>query len=174
MVYENPKAVNTNMPSWMTQNQNFTSALAFVILFLYASPIFLVAWSYWRSDQFSEGIFWFQWFLAFIKTGDSTLNLFHKILLPVLSALSIIALRGLKPVKVILLVAFILFSLCITIFVSVLFDMKGIQDALKGSYSNVDLPLAKAFFSRIQESLMMYLMILLGIKVSEKERRTPQ
>lgn len=157
-----------NVSSWIEENQTFAVVFAFVLLALYVAPVYIIGFVAWFTGGFQEGNFWFVWFAAFIKSGESTLNLFHKILLPILTGLSVVIFHGTKGRKVLTLVIFLLVSLAVTIFVAVLFDMDPIQTALKGLKPPLDLSLAKAFLSRIQESLMMYLMVLIGIKIVEK------
>ena len=160
-----------NVPSWIEENQTLTIIFAFALLVLYVAPVYIIGFVAWVTGGFQEGSFWFIWFAAFIKSGESTLNLFHKILLPILAGLSVVVFRGSKGKKVLALAIFLLISLAGTIFVGVLFDMDSIQTALRGLKPPLDVSLAKAFFSRIQESLMMYLMVLIGIKVVEKSSK---
>lgn len=159
---------NQNVPSWIEENQTLALIFGFVLLALYVAPVYIIGFVAWITSGFQEESFWFAWFAAFIKSGESTLNLFHKILLPILSGLSVVVFRGTKGRKILTLAIFLLFSLAVTIFVAVLFDMDKIQTALRGLKPSLDLSLAKAFLSRIQESLMMYLMLLIGIEIVER------
>ena len=43
--------------------------------------------------------------------------------------------------------------------------MTKTQDALSGLKDSINPELAKAFFTRVQETLLMYLMMLIGISV---------
>jgi hypothetical protein len=159
-----------NVPSWVEENQTLTIVFAFALLVLYVAPVYIIGFVSWATGGFQEGDFWFDWFAAFIQSGESTLNLFHKILLPILTGLSVVVFRGSKGKKILVLAIFLLISLAVAIFVGVLFDMDSIRIALRGLKPPLDVSLAKAFFSRIQESLMMYLMVLIGIKIVEKSK----
>jgi hypothetical protein len=151
--------------AWVEQNQGLAVSIAFLLTLLYVSPVFIISLVAWTSSGFQDAGFWFAWFAAFMKTSDSTLNQFHKILFPVITALSVIAFRG-KPNKLMLLLgAFILFSFTVTTFAAVIFDMKSTQLALSGLPDTIDMKLVKAFFTRVEETLLMYLMMLLGISV---------
>ncbi|OGP68902.1 MAG: hypothetical protein A2031_05930 [Deltaproteobacteria bacterium RBG_19FT_COMBO_43_11] len=161
---------NEKVPSWIEENQTLALIFAFVLLALYVAPVYIIGFVAWITSGFQEENFWFGWFAAFIKSGESTLNLFHKILLPILSGLSVVVFRGPKGRKILSLAVFLLFSLVVTIFVAVLFDMDKTQTALRGLNPPLDLSLVKAFLSRIQESLMMYLMLLIGIEIVERSK----
>ncbi|MDP2606156.1 MAG: hypothetical protein Q8S00_26740 [Deltaproteobacteria bacterium] len=162
-------SVGRHSPRWVKDNQTLGAAIGFFIISLYLAPVFIIAGVAWYTQGFQEENFWFVWFAAFIKSADSTLNLFHKLLLPIMSGLSVLAFRSSPTKGMLLLGAFILFGLTTTIFVSVVFEMDTTKIAITGLKESLDLNLAKAFFTRIQESLMMYLMLLLGIGVVNKK-----
>lgn len=157
----------TSSPSlaWADNNQSLAIGLGFVLIALYVAPIFLIALAAWRTDGFQEDNFLFSWFAAFMKSSDSTLNQFHKILLPIMTAISVIAFRGRPTKAMLLLFSFILLSFVTTVFVDVVFDMDSTLAAIRGLSSPIDTRLVKSFFIRIEESLMMYLMMLIGINV---------
>lgn len=149
---------------WVGSNQTLAIVLGFILIAFYVAPIYMIALAAWFTNGFKEGDLLYDWFGAFMKSADSTLNQFHKILLPVMTAISVIAFQGRPTILMILLFLFILFSLVTTIFVGVYFDMSDTLNALKGLHP-IDMNLVKSFFSRIEESLMMYLMLLIGINV---------
>lgn len=161
---------NQDVPTWIKERQSLALFFAFVLLSLYVAPVYIIGLVAWQTSGFQEGNFWFAWFAAFIKSGESTLNLFHKILLPILSGLSVVVFHGNTGRKVLALAIFLLFSLAVTIFVAVIFDMDSTQTALQGVKPQIDLSLTKAFLARIQESLMMYLMLLIGIEIVKKSK----
>ncbi|MBW8370674.1 MAG: hypothetical protein K0M66_06855 [Thiobacillus sp.] len=151
--------------AWIEQNQGVAVAFAFVLTTLYVTPILIIAAAAWTTDFFQQDSLLFAWFAAFMKSSESTLNEFHKVLFPVMSALSIIAFRG-RPTKAMLWLAFfILFLFAVTVAVAVIFDMSSTVTALSGLEEPLDTNLAKAFFTRVQETLLMYLMMLIGISV---------
>lgn len=159
--------VKSEPPSlgWVNNNQSLAIGLGFILITLYVAPIFLIAMAAWDTHGFQEDSFLFNWFAAFMKSADTTLNQFHKILLPIMTAISVIAFRG-RPTKAMLfLFSFILFSFVMTVFVEVVFDMESTLTAIKGLSSPIDIRLVKSFFARIEESLMMYLMMLIGINI---------
>lgn len=152
--------------TWVEQYQGIAIGLAFVLMFLYTAPIYMISLAAWKTDIFQEPTFLLSWFAAFMKSSDTTLNGFHKVLLPVISGLSVIVFRA-KPTKAMLALGlFILFSFVLTIAIAVVFDMESTQTALSGLGIPIKLELVKAFFTRIQETLLMYFMILIGISVT--------
>jgi hypothetical protein len=150
---------------WVDNNQSLAIGLGFVLIALYVAPIFLIGLAAWNTHGFQEDSFLFSWFAAFMKSADSTLNQFHKILLPIMTAISVIAFRGRPTKAMLLLFSFILFSFVTTVFVDVVFDMNSTLAAIKGLDSPIDARLVKSFFVRVEESLMMYLMMLIGINI---------
>lgn len=151
--------------AWVEQHQSLAIGMAFVLILFYVAPVFLIAFVAWQTGGFQEDSFWFGWFAAFMKSADSTLNQFHKILLPFMTTISVIAFRGRPTRGMLLLGGFILFAFVVAVFVDVVFSMKGTLTALKGLEDPIDIQLVKVFFTRIQESLMMYLMMLVGINI---------
>lgn len=146
-------------------NESLAIALGFILMAFYVAPIFLITISAWNTNGFQDESLTFSWFAAFMKSSDSTLNQFHKILLPVMTAISVIAFRE-RPSKTMLsLFGFVMLAFIMTVSVRVFFDMPNTLIALKNQVDPIDISLVKAFFSRIEESLMMYLMMLLGINV---------
>lgn len=166
---EEPKSDPKSDPAspslgWVESNQHLAIGVGFVLIAFYVAPIFLIALAAWNTHGFQEDSFLFSWFAAFMKSADSTLNQFHKILLPIMTAISVIAFRG-RPTKLMFfLFSFILFSFVATVFVGVFFDMDSTLTAIKG-LDPIDSRLMKSFFSRVEESLMMYLMLLIGINI---------
>jgi len=152
--------------AWIEQNQGVAVGFAFFLILFYMAPIFIVAVAMWITGIFQHDSLLLSWFAAFMKSSDSTLNQFHKVLFPVMSALSVIVFRS-KPTKEMLALGlFILFSFVVTVAIAVLFDMTSTQTALSGLPDPINVGLARAFFTRVQETLMMYLMMLIGIGVA--------
>jgi len=134
-----------------------------VLIAVYVSPLYMIGVAAIATGGFQDPNFLIQWFGAFMGSADSTLNQYHKVLFPIMTAISVIAFKSRPDWRFLLLGFFVLVSFGVAVAVSVAFDMKSIQDALSES---VNVQLSKPFFGRIQESLLMYLMMLLGIGVS--------
>lgn len=158
-------------PGWIESNQGIAIAVAFVLTSIYVSPIFVIGVAAWYTDGFQEPSFLLQWFSAFMHSANATLNEYHKVLFPIMSALSVVVFKGRPDWRFLLLAFFVFFSFGTTIVVSVVFDIQSIQDALSGYSQKMDIALTKSFFSRIQETLLMYLMMLLGIGVSNTAKK---
>lgn len=154
-----------------TNRQNMSITLTFILVLLYMIPLFIIIIGYFSSDGFQEGNKYISWFSAFLESADSTLNSFHKILLPLVASLSIIAFRKGTTITINVLIIFILLSFALSTYASVFLDM-DIAENLKALKNPVDLQLAKAFFIRIQETLLMYLMILIGIEITNNSEES--
>lgn len=172
---ERSKAANSRSSQplgWVEENQSIAIALAFVLILLYVLPVILVGIAAISTDGFQQPSSIFSWFVAFMASSESTLNEFHKVLLPIISALSVIVFRGAPDWRFLGLCIFILMAFVYTIFIGVFFDIQRVKDAIDTQV--VDLKLVKAFFTRLQETLLMYLMMLLGITVSNAGRTQGQ
>lgn len=153
-------------PNWIQEHQLAATLFAFLLILLYVSPIAMIAIAAWTTTMFQEGTFWLSWFAAFMKTSESTLSAFHKVLLPIISGLSVVVFQG-KPTRAVFFLGlFVLVCFVMTTFIGVLFDMSSTQIALKGLPDPINLALVGPFFTRVQETLLMYLMLLLGIGVA--------
>jgi hypothetical protein len=157
-------------PAWIDKNHLAAVATAFVLTAFYVAPIYMIAFVAWKTQMFQEDSLLFAWFAAFMKSSDSTLAEFHKVLFPMISALSIIVFRDRPTKSMFALAGFIFVSFVATVAVSVMFDMSFTTDALSGLTTPIDLALVHAFFSKIQETLLMYLMMLLGISVANSSK----
>jgi hypothetical protein len=155
---------------WIERNQAAAILVAFVLVVLYVSPLILVTISAIRTDGFEEPSWMFSWFAAFMKSADSTLGQVHKVLFPFLSTLSIIAFKDRLNWWVIGLGAFVLLMFMLTIGVGTMFEVPRIASAVANLGQSIDLSVVKAFFSKIQETLLTYLMLLLGVSVISEPR----
>lgn len=151
---------------WIESNQGVAVVVALVLISLYVFPIYMIGVAALYTQGFQEPNFLLNWFGAFMQSANSTLNEYHKVLFPIMSALSVVTFKSKPDWRFLFLSFFVLFSFATTIVVSVAFDMESIRTALSAESKVVDLQLSKLFFGRIQETLLMYLMMLLGIGVS--------
>jgi hypothetical protein len=157
---------------WVERYEPLAIGIAFVLMLFYILPVLVIAVTALITHGFQADHFLFDWFATFVKTGDSSLNEFHKILLPVITAISVIAFRSRPSGRMLLLGLFILVAFVMTIFVDVFFQMPSTMDAMKGMKEALDRTLTKTFFARIEESLLMYLMALLGIGVANATKNS--
>jgi hypothetical protein len=167
---EHEEAENPQLVGWIAENQNLAISFASVLLVLYVAPIFLALLSWCLTDGFLEESRFLEWFAALMGSSEATLNQYHKVLLPFLTTLSVVAFRGAPSRGVVLLGAFLLLSFAVTLVVSVIFDMQSTVAAFDGLQTRVDPALTKAFFTRVQESLLNYFMLLFGLGVASKIR----
>ncbi len=158
---------------WVERYQGLAVGIAFVLLLFYVLPVLLIGLVAIQTRGFQADHMLFEWFATFVRTADSTLNEFHKILLPIVTAISVIAFRARPSRWMLLLGLFMLVAFVATVFVDVLFQMPRTEAAMKGLSASVDQALAKTFFARIEETLMMYLMTLLGIGVANAAKDKP-
>ena len=149
--------------------QGFMIALAFAILTLYLFPLFLIVDAAIKSDGFQEEITGsgFGWFVAFLKHSDSTLGQFHKILFPILTGLSVVMLKEPITKTYAFLVTYILFGFALSVYAGVYFDMGSTLKALDLAKLEVSPALVSSFFARIQEVLLMYLALMLGLTLKK-------
>jgi hypothetical protein len=162
-----PGASNVGAPrphiEWMDRHQAAAILVAFVLVALYVAPLILITVSAIRTDGFEEPSWMFSWFAAFMKSADSTLGQVHKVLFPVLSTLSIIAFKDRLNWWVIGLGLFVLLMFMLAIGVGTMFEVPRITKAVENLGQSIDLTVVKAFFSKVEETLLMYLMLLLGV-----------
>lgn len=155
-------------PPWIEKRMNYAIALAFVLITLYLTPLYMITYVGWQSDGFKDESFGFRWFVAFLKHSDATLGQFHKLLFPILVGLSVVMLKGRQTKAHAYLVIYILIGLVLAIYSGVYFDM---SETLKAIALQPDKPptpeLVSSFFARIQEVLLIYLSLLLGLSVAK-------
>ena len=157
----------TVSPAWVASRQGFAIMLAFVLISLYLAPLYLILVVGWQTDGFQDASFGFRWFVAFLKHADSTLGQFHKLLFPILVGLSVVMLKGPQTRAHSLLVFYILIGLVLSIFAGVYFDMAETIKAISLQKDSPSPALVSSFFARVQEVLLMYLALMLGLSVSK-------
>lgn len=152
--------------SWVSSHESLAVGMAFMFTLLYVFPVLLISYIGWRTNWFMEPHGAIAWFAAFMRSSDSALNEFHKILFPLISAISVIVFRN-KPSKIMVaLGAFILLMFVWTLLVGVAFDMRSTEVLLNGFEDKIDAKAVKSFFTRIQETLMTYFSMLVGLGVA--------
>lgn len=165
-VTADPKPAATVGPRWVDRNQSAAVLTTFVLTAFYVLPVYMIALVAWQTRIFQDDNVLFTWFAAFMKSSDSTLSAFHKILFPLMAALSVVVFKD-RPTRAMFTLGFFIFaSWFLAMVVSVIFDMPSAVAALEGLKTPIDMALTHSFFGRIQETLMMYLMMLLGISVA--------
>ena len=157
---------------WVASHQAAATLVAFALVLLYVLPLLLITASAIHTDGFEEPDWLFSWFAAFMKSSDATLGGVHKVLFPFLSTLSIVAFRDRFNYWVIALGIFVLCMFMLTVGIGVMFEINKTADAISALGQPVDLTVARAFFSKVQDTLLMYLMLLLGVSaVSEPAKK---
>ena len=151
--------------AWARDHQNAAIAVAFVLVLLYVAPILVITKAAIDTQGFQEPNAWFRWFAAFMKTSDSTLGSVHKVLFPFIATLSIVAFKDRINYGVIGLGVFVLLMFMLSVGVGVLFDMSDMAVALRALPDKIEPEVARAFFSKVQDTLLMYMMLLLGVSV---------
>ena len=152
--------------SWVGSHESLAVGMAFMFTLLYVFPVLLISYIGWRTNWFMEPHGAIAWFSAFMRTSDSTLNEFHKILFPLISAISVIVFRN-KPIRIMVaLGAFIIHMFVLTLLVGVAFDKRSTEVLLNGYDDKIDAKAVKSFFTRIQETLMTYFSMLVGLGVA--------
>jgi hypothetical protein len=150
---------------WMQSQHRQAVALAWILLACYIAPVALGAVALYSSDWMQQESSALKWFAAFLRDSDNTLNEFHKVLLPVVAAVSIVAFTGKPSREMLWLAAFVLVSFTTTVAVSVSFDIKDVAEGMTGLAADLAPEQAKQFLARIRETLMSFLMMLLGVGV---------
>lgn len=156
--------------SWLNENHTLAVGLAFLLIGLYVSPILLGFVAIYTTDSLLVNDGLFDWFVAFAMGSEATLAEFHKILFPVMAAVSV-ATFSVKPSRSMLtLTGFILIAFCLAIGISVYFDIATTKDRLTGLNGGLTVPLAHAFFARISETLLSFFMMMVGVGISNSAR----
>jgi len=152
--------------SWVSSHESLAVGMAFMFTLLYVFPVLLISYIGWRTNWFMEPHGAIAWFSAFMRSSDSTLNEFHKILFPLISAISVIVFRNKPSMIMVALGAFILLMFVLTLLVGVAFDMRSTGVLLNGYEDKIDAKAVKSFFTRIQETLMTYFSMIVGLGVA--------
>ena len=157
-----------------------------ILLLMYCSPIILITYSFFASDQFSEADAYLKFFVGLTFSSDESLSIVHRVLLPMMGGFAPIAFRNeantysAKGLIVVLLV-----GIGASIFISAMFSSLPVQENLRphnlfyvpsGQLTdniatniafNNGMTLIKTFLNRTQESMGMYLMLLFGLQLEK-------
>jgi hypothetical protein len=145
--------------------------LALALTALYVAPVFLGLYALISSDGMQEDSSAVRWFAAFLMSSESTLNEFHKVLMPIMTTISIAAFTGKPTRRMFLLAGFVMVAFMVTLFTSVWFDVSTVRDGLQGLDGGLTAEPAKVFLGRIRETLITYFMMLVGISVVNATQR---
>lgn len=151
---------------WISDNQSKGISLAGFLIFCYMLPIFLVCFAAWQTEGFLEPHYLLGWLSSFLNSSETYLSDFHKILFPIISAISVVSLKN-KPSTAVLLFSGIVFlGYLLSVGMHVYLNTADVKNALGGLPDPLNTDLILNFFSRVKETLLMYFMMLIGINVS--------
>lgn len=145
------------------------TALAFVLMVFYSLPLYLGLASLIASSGMQEPSWAVEWFAAYLKSSDSTLSEFHKVLMPAVSAISVMAYSKRPTTGMYVLAAYVLLSFVIAIWITVWFDVPSVVKGLDGLGGGLTAADAKTFLGRIRETLLMYFMMLVGLQLADRK-----
>ena len=155
-----------------TSYYKIVSIIIWVMLLLYCLPVYAITYCAIKTDGFSQEHVILFLFSALIKTADDSYSIFHRVLVPLIAAFSVIAFRDrTTSFNTLFLIIFILISIVTAIGMNLYFSSDATISSLKAleseRFTMFDINLARTFFNRIQEVLGTFLMMLLGLKMSE-------
>ncbi len=133
------------------------------VIFMYCLPLILITLEYIRNINLSTPIDPGQnkWFMAFALGHERSLNLVHKILMPLITFIAASSFATISSTRrTFVLSAIILLFIFMAIAMQVAFEAYVPDEA-----SNVT-----PFFSRLEETLATYLMLILGLQFATGER----
>ena len=156
-------------PAGVAEHRTFYLWFAIVLLVLYVSPMLLAIYAGVVSGGFNRDDVSVSYFATLLGQPDSTLNLFHKILFPIIVGISAFAFKE-KTVGrgIVALMAVLLMSLVVSILAGVYFDIPRVRKAIEGLDDAPSAELMKSYFSRTQEVLLMYLTTILGLQAANR------
>lgn len=165
------KSDKPRMIAWAERNQNVAVAVAAIFILLYVAPVLLAAAATIQSDFFMEESAVLVWFAAFMKSSEATLGGVHKVLFPFLVTLSVIAFKDKLNYWVLGLAMFVVLMFMLTVWVGVLLDVDQYRHSLEAQKAaKLDASVARTFFSKMQDTLLMYVALLLGLSATNEKR----
>lgn len=150
------------------------TSLAFLLMIFYCAPLYLGLASLLASGGMQEPSSAVNWFAAYLKSSDSTLSEFHKLLMPAVSAISIAAYILRPTLGMVALATFVFVSFMVAVWTTVWFDLASVQNGLEGLGGGLTATDAKQFLGRIRETLLMYFMMLVGLQMAGREPKAPE
>ena len=145
-------------------------AIAIAILIAFCAPLYLLLISILTTDSFKSQGALLAWAVYFLGNQDSALAQFHKILLPLVTGISAWQHKDANPTLSSALVIFCVANVLLAIVVDIYFKDPLLRNAIQGNYADYSPNSATTYFTRVQETLMMYLMVLMGLKASKQLR----
>jgi hypothetical protein len=132
-----------------------------VLLLLYVVPMWILAFELWRTGGQDASAF-FPWVHSFAANSGSALTEVHQLLLPLVSGLSVVALKsGGRGVR--FLAGFVLLNFVLAIVIDVALNVDVVKSGLEGF--DVDTDALAALLRRIRETLLLYYAILVGVRL---------
>jgi len=151
-----------------TSYYQMVSVVIWIMLLLYCLPVYAIIYCAFVNPWFSDPHVILSLFSALVKMSDDSYSIFHRVLIPLMSGFSVIAFRDRTTSRnTLFLIIVILFSIVGAIGMNVYFSIEKVSGSLENLSLGWDMNLAKTFLNRIQEVLGTFLMMLLGLKMSE-------
>ncbi|GLR77861.1 hypothetical protein HUE56_16875 [Azospirillum oryzae] len=142
-------------------------AFSFIVLFLYYMPLYIFMYKTVGGVQYDDDGKWLSIFISFTDKPENFLNAFHKLLLPLVSIASIFAFKGQRPFSMIFLLILVISGLFLSLYLGVVTEARFVKDAVNSAISPDELDdtfkRMEVFFGRVQETSLMYMMVILGI-----------
>lgn len=160
--------ISSSAIQWISNNQKTGIILASLLIILYMLPIVLVSICAWLTCGFMESNLWLSLFSSFLNSSNSTLADFHKVLFPVIAGISVVSLKDKPSKKVILFAVSIILLYVYTKWFHIYLNIKETKDALMGLPNPLDAKEMDILFGQIENTLITYFMMLIGIQVSNK------
>lgn len=164
----------------MSRAQQLGMVIIPILLIAYAMPVILATiFSFFGAlngdTEFGK------WFVSLLASPDTALNLFHKVLLPITAGVTVATMwQGRNAAWTGSMVIGLVLVIVACIYLLVLFGITDVQRNLWQPAGNPKVTtddqvstLASAFVGRVQETLGVYLLILLGLEAIPKQPNTP-
>jgi hypothetical protein len=147
------------------------SWVIWIMLITYVLPVYAILLCAIITKGFSNPHFILSMFSSLVVNADDSYSIFHRVLIPLITAFSVVAYRDrTTSLNTLLLIIFILASIVSSIGANLYLASKAAAANLKALESDIfslNPELAKTFLNHIQELLGTFLMMLLGLKASE-------
>lgn len=138
-----------------------TLLAASALLLLYVLPLWILAWEIWRTGGENPSPY-FAWIDSLASNSGSALTEVHQLLLPLVSGLSVVALR--TPTRgARWLAGFVLLNFVFAIGLDVALNIDDVAKGLEGL--DVEVELLVGLSRRVRETLLLYYAILVGVRL---------